>query len=480
MRPARLLVVGGGIAGLAAAWEAATTGADVTLVEASGRLGGKVRTEEVDGFVVEHGPDAVVAYRPAALQLAGEVGLADEIVHVGPGRNVQVRAAGQLHPLPDGMGLVLPTRVRPFLGTRLLSWRDKARAARDLVLPRRLGPDDVAIGAFLRARLGGGIVTRLADPLVGGIYGASVDDLSLDAVLPTLRTSEREHRSLILASLAQGRAARRGAMTPGAASSPFRSLARGLGSLPQRLAERLPAAGVVVRLDERATRLQLRQRQTIVTFAGGSTDAFDGLVLAAGGAGESALLEAHAPAAAHFFHQLPRTSTAVVTLAYRTADLPGVTTHGWLDAGPAPVTGVTVSSTKWPGRAPAGILLLRAFLPERVGPVATGSDDEILAAVSGYVTEVLAAPAVPVRHWITRWTRAMPRYGVGHLARVRELEADLARYPTWQVAGSAVRGVGVPDCVADGRRAARTVLDHLAGTAGHTARQPAPTEREAS
>ncbi len=217
-----VVVVGGGITGLAAAYELTRAGVRVLLVEASARLGGKIRTERIDGFLVEAGPDSFIAYRPAATELARELGLGDAIIRTNDPRLVHIRARGEMIPMPEGMGLVLPTRMAPFVTTRLFSWPQKLRAGVDVFLPRRLDGEDVSIGAFLRHRLGGAMVDRLADPLLGGIYGAPVDELSLFAVVPQLREYEREHRSLLFASLAQGRAARaraRAAAAPGSSSA---------------------------------------------------------------------------------------------------------------------------------------------------------------------------------------------------------------------------------------------------------------------
>lgn len=454
----RVLVVGGGMTGLAAAWQASLDGADVILAEAGPRLGGKVWTERVDGLTIEHGPDSFVAYRPAALRLADELGMSEEIIEVGGDRTVHLRAQGRMHPLPAGMGMVLPTRLGPFVSTRILTWPHKLRAGLDLVMPRRLGPDDVAIGAFLRQRLGDGIVRRFADPMVGGIYGAGVDELSLDAVLPSLRASERDHRSLMLASLAQGRAARRGAATRGP-SSPFRSLRDGLGSLPERLAERLADRGVELRLTTRVVSLERTEPGTLARFDTWPDELVDAVVLA-GGAGSTAdLLRPHAPVAVAALGGIRHASTSVVTLAYDEAAFAvPPRTHGWLEAGPAPISGVTVSSAKWPGRAPQGVVLLRAFVPERVGALATEPDDVLIAGVRDHIEGILGARRDPTLVRLTRWRDVMPKYTVGHLERVARVEAGMAQLPTWQVAGSALRGVGVPDCVADGRRAAGAAL----------------------
>ena len=356
------------------------------------------------------------------------------------------------------MGMVLPTRMVPFVTTPILTWRHKARAGLDLVLPRRLGATDTSAGAFLRARLGDGVVDRFAQPLIGGIYGAGIDELSLDAVLPTLRASEQEHRSLMVASLAQGRDARRrarasGAPTPG---SPFRSLRTGLGALPERLAADVRAGGADVRLATRVERLDTDSTGTAATFSDGSVERFDAVILAVGAAAMADLVESRAPAAAVALRTIPHSTTTVVTLAYPHAAFDSVpTSQGWLEAGEAPISGVTISSNKWAGRAPEGVVLLRAFVPQRRGPLAMAPDDEILRVVTSHVAGVLGIGGQPVLTRVTRWTHAMPTYTVGHLDRVAAVESALADVPGWYPAGSALHGVGVPECIADGRRVAR-------------------------
>ncbi|MDQ7992478.1 MAG: protoporphyrinogen oxidase, partial [Propionicimonas sp.] len=338
----------------------------------------------------------------------------------------------------------LPTRLWPFVTTPILSVGDKLRAGADLVMPRQLTEADVAIGAFLRRRLGDGVVRKFADPLVGGIYGASVDELSLDAVLPSLRQNEADHRSLMVASLAAGRQRSRAARaasegSPKGPGSPFRALAGGLGTLTDTLVERLRAAGA-----------DLRTATPVTSLADHSADA---VILAGGVASSAALLRADLPDAAAALGGVPLTSSTVVTLGYREdafAEPPAH--HGWLEAGPAPISGVTVSSAKWPGRAPSGRVLLRAFVPARLGPIANAPDDELLDRVLGHVTGPLGLRADPELVRVTRWSGVMPSYTVGHPARVAAVEAALAIRPRWRVAGSALYGVGVPDCIADGRR----------------------------
>jgi oxygen-dependent protoporphyrinogen oxidase len=449
----RLVVVGGGIAGLAAAWEGLQQGAEVVVLEASDRLGGKIRTERVDGRVIEHGPDSFVAYRPAALALIRELGMEDEVISTRGTRKVYLHREGRMHPVPAGMGMVLPTKLWPFVTTGSLTGWDKLRAAFDLVMPRLLGDDDISIGAFVGRRLGRGIVTKFADPMMGGIYGTSVDELSLDAVLPSLRTNEREHRSLMLASLAQGRSRR---TAPGA-GSPFRTLRGGLGDMVERLVAELVRRGADLRTSVAVSALEEHPDGTRIEFENGSVTA-DAVVLANGPAEAARLLTGPVPTAAAALAQIPLASTTVVTLAYAATSFAApVTSHGWLESGPAPVSGVTISSAKWDGRSPDDEVLIRAFVPERLGPLARAGDEEILTTVRAHVEAALGASAGPAATWISRWRGVMPKYTVGHLDRVKRVEVALQETP-WRVAGSALHGVGVPDCIADGRVQAHAAL----------------------
>lgn len=480
-----VVVVGGGISGLAAAYEAARAGARVVLVEAADRLGGKIRTEHVDGFVVEAGPDSFISYRPAATELARELGLGDAIIRTNEPRAVFIRAGGRLVRMPEGMGLVLPTRMAPFVTTRLFSWPQKLRAGVDVVLPRRLNGADVSIGAFLRARLGPAMVERLADPLLGGIYGAPVDELSLLAVVPQLRDYERDHRSLLLASLAQGRAARgraraaaagAGSGAPGGSGSPFLSLAGGLGSLVDALVAAIEAGPrAEIRLRTCVTDLVRDGARTRVALSDGTILAPDAIILATPAPVTAALLADEIPAAAAAIAAIPHGTTGVVTLGYRedalTRPLPG---HGILVAGSEPfsVGACTLTSAKWAGRAPDGTVLVRAFLPERSAGVLAGDDETVGAAVHADLAALLGLREAPVLRRVARWREAMPRYTVGHLDRVAAAEAALAARPELLLVGGAFHGVGIPECVARGRSAGRRALE-LVGSG--TAAAPAPT-----
>jgi oxygen-dependent protoporphyrinogen oxidase len=463
-----VLVVGGGITGLTAAYALGQAGVPTTLIEATDRLGGKVQTERVDGFLVESGPDSFIAYRPAALELCRELGLGDAIIRPTDPRVVNVRTGGRFVRLPDGIGLVLPTRMRPLVTTRMFSPFEKVRMGLDLILPRAGGEGDVAVGPFLRRRLGGALVKRLAGPLIGGVYGTSIDELSLDAVVPQLREAERDHRSLLLASLAQGRARKRSGVAPG---SPFVALAGGLGQLTEAIVAALERSPfVTVRTGTTLAGLELEGPGFAARLAGGQRLDVDAVVLASPAPIAARVLHDLAPAAADRLRTIPYGSTAVVSLGYRADQFPEpLVGHGFLvaDSEPLAISACTWSSLKWVGRAPDGMVLLRAFIGSNREGILAESDAEVVAAARRDLALTMGVRGEPVLTRVARWQGAMPHYTVGHRDRVDAMFESLAGVPNLVLAGGAYRGVGLPDCITQGRAAAarvQSVLDHQENT----------------
>ena len=461
-----VLVVGGGITGLATAHSLARDGIPVTLAEAGSRLGGKVSTERADGFVIEGGPDSILAIRPAGIALARELGLGDQLIGTRGTRRVYIRHRGGLVPIPEGLGLVLPTRAGPFVRTGLFSLAEKARMAKDVAWPRILGPEDVAVGTFLRTRLGSPLVDRLAGPLVGGIYGTPIDELSLDAVVPQLRVAERDHRSLLLAGLADGRAMRASAAArptgePGFGT--FASLRDGMDVLVTALGASLAASGVDVQTGRPVRSLRRVGTDVAARFADGSLGRFGAVVIATPAPVAAALVADEVPGAAAVLTTIPHGSSIVVALGYPRdsvgRELDG---HGYLvPAGKGAISAATWASEKWPGRAPDGMVLVR--LSVRDEPRWTTSDDAtLIAAARDDVERTLRISPEPVLARLTRWTGSMPRYTVGHLGRVAAIEAAMAAWPAVTLAGASYRGVGLPDCIAQGQAAAARVGAWLA------------------
>ena len=465
-----VLVVGGGISGLVAARALARDGVSVTLVEAGPRLGGKVSTERIDGFVVEGGPDSFLASRPAAVALARELGLGDELVGTKDPRAVFIRHRGRLVPMPEGVGLVLPTRAMPFARTRLFSLREKLRMAKDLAWPRTLPDEDVAVGAFLRERLGSPLVERLAGPLVGGVYGTPIDELSLDAIIPTLRTAERDHRSLLLAGLADGRKMRAAiAARPADAKSlgAFVSLAAGMDTLTDAIVASLGDLGADVRTGL-GVRTLLRAGTSIAArFTDGTLERFDAVVLAVAAPVAATLLADEVPGASSALDQIPHGTSTVVTLAYpRERVAHGLVGHGYLvpAAEGGAISASTWSSEKWSGRAPEDAVLLRMFVRVE-GTWTSLPDEDLVAAARADAERTLGITGEPLVVRVARWSGSMPRYTVGHLRRVAAIDDAMTAWPSVVLAGASYRGVGLPDCVTGALAAADAVTARLAGTA---------------
>ena len=473
-----VLVVGGGITGLAATLDLGGAGIPTVLVEASDRLGGKIATERAGGFLVELGPDSFLATRPAAVALARDLGLGEELIGVIEPRTVYIRRDGRLIPMPAGLGLVLPTRVGPFVRTPLFSLTEKARMSLDLVLPRFASLDDESVGAFLRRRLGRALVDRLAGPLVGGIYGTSIDDLSLDAVVPQLRAGEREHRSLLLAGLADGRrmrAAQRAARSaPSTSPKPtgvFATLRSGLGELVGAAARALEASGSVeVRLGVAVRSLTPVGAGVLAGLSDGTPLRVDAVVVTTPGPAAARLVEPFAPEAARAVATIPHGSSTVVTLAWRRDRTPPIPIgHGVLVPASEglPISACTISSQKWPGRATDDTVLIRAFLPDE--PVVGRSERDVAALARAAIAVTLGIRTEPEFVRVSSFTATMPRYAVGHLARVMRAEAALERWPAVVLAGAPYRGVGIPDCILRGQAAAARVIEHVAAGVALTA-----------
>jgi oxygen-dependent protoporphyrinogen oxidase len=462
MRRSGVLVIGGGITGLSAAYELARSGMTATLIEGSDRLGGKVHTERVDGLLIDLGPDSFVSYRPAVTELARELGIGDALVRPLEPREVFIRAGGRFTPMPQEMGLVLPRALRPFVTTPLLSPLDKLRVGLDLLLPRTRLIGDVGVGPFLRRRLGRALVERLAGPLIGGVYGTPVDELSLLAVVPQLREAELSHRSLLLASLAS----RNGRAT--GSGSPFVTFTGGTGQLVDGLVAALrgmlnvePRTGIAV------SGLRQVGKRVDVHLSSGEILRPEAVVLAVPGPAAARLLEPTVPAAAAALRTIPHGTTALLTLAYRADQFARPPLgHGFLVAAGEPLTidACTISSNKWAGRAPEGTVLIRAFIGSRTGRALGLSDQALIGAAQQDLAATLGVRGVPHLVRLGRWAQQMPQYTVGHLSRVASVEAAMSGVPGIVLAGATYRGVGIPDCVVQGRSAARQIIGHLGGS----------------
>jgi oxygen-dependent protoporphyrinogen oxidase len=441
--PPDVAVVGGGIAGLSAAYELQQRGLNVRLVEASPRLGGVILTERFDGWVVDGGPDALLVQKPAAVALCRELGLGERLVPTLTPRTAFVLRGGRLHPLVEGSFLGFPIRAAALARSSLFTWPGKLRMAAELAVPKGEAHDDESIAAFVRRRFGEEAATYLADPLLAGIHAGDAERLSVRALFPRLLDAERQAGSVI-------RAFRALHVTPSAQGA-FVSLPSGVAELVEALGAALRPGTVSV--SSRVTELTRAGAYTLETEAG--TVRAQAVILAAPAYVAAHLLRAVDTTLAGLCEGIGYASTATIALGYRREDV----RHPLQGSGfvvprteHSPLLAVTWVSSKWPGRAPDGHALLRVFLgggrdPHRLDC----GDDELVETAHAALEELLGISASPLFARLYRWTRQSPQYEVGHLQRVAAIDQRAAAIPGLFLTGSGFRAIGIPDCIADGR-----------------------------
>jgi oxygen-dependent protoporphyrinogen oxidase len=463
----KLAIVGGGIAGLAAAHRAVELAREggrrleLALFEAGDRLGGTIQTDRYEGFLVECGPDSFLSEKPWALELCKRLGIEDRLVRTDDRfRRTYVAFRGRLHPLPDGFQLLAPTRLGPFIRSSLFSWPGKLRMAMDLVLPRGGDPDE-SLGAFVTRRLGSEALERVAQPLVAGIYTADPDALSLAATMPRFLELERKDRSLIL-GLWRGarRAPAEAAGASGARWSLFVTFAAGMEELIRVLGARLPSDAI--RLKARVTDVAREGSGWRLGLRDGPPATADAVIIATESHQAGRMLRYADPGLAHLLEGIPYASSATVTLGWRRADIPHpLDGFGFVvpQIERRPIIACTFSSVKYPGRAPDGFALLRVFMGGALNERILDGDDETLTRVArAELGEFLGVTAPPLFSRVSRYPKAMPQYHVGHLARVEAIEGCLRAHPGLVLVGGAYRGVGISDCVRSGEDAAERFL----------------------
>jgi oxygen-dependent protoporphyrinogen oxidase len=482
-------VVGGGIAGLSAAWQLtggapgpSTPTPSVVLLEASARLGGKLVTTELGGGLVEAGPDGFLARRPEGAQLCREVDLGDDLVPVGAS-GAAVFARGRRRPLPEGLVLGVPTRLVPVARSGILSPAGTIRLATDLVAPRPdiRGPlGDRAIGPLVAHKLGHEVVDRLVDPLVGGIHAGGVADASAAAVFPALLTAAQRRTSFMRALRKLAHGAERSDGGPA-----FWALRGGLSSLVDRLVDRLAERRADIVVSAPVETMTRTGDRWVLKTPGASYEA-DGVILASPAAASAALLDPLDPEAAAVLRSIDYASVAVVTLAFPADAVPDdLSGTGLLIPAGTPLprraaraegprgsggpecflsTACTYLWSKWPHLERPGVRLLRASVG-RAGDdrYRSMSDAALVGRVVGELGALVGVRGQPLDAAVTRWDDALPQYRVHHLLRVASIEAAVRRLGNVAVAGAAYHGIGIPACIQSGRTAADEIAAQLAG-----------------
>jgi oxygen-dependent protoporphyrinogen oxidase len=471
----RIVIIGGGISGLAAVHrllelsKANKSPIHLTLLEASPRLGGIIQTIHRDGFLLERGPDSFISEKPAALELARRLGIDSQLIQTNEQhRRSFIVRNGRLRPVPEGFQLMAPSRFWPFLTTDIFSLIGKLRMSADLLLPRRIanGTNDESLASFVRRRLGREALERMAQPMVGGIYTADPESLSLRATLPRFLDMEQQDRSLILSMLRKARTAKIQTGVSGPRYSLFLSFDKGMHVLVQALENAISVPNIQIRLNTKVEALErpgpTSSSWRIRTDKNEMLEA-EAVCLAAPSYIAADLMSDVAPQLSSQLRKIEFASTATVNLAYRRADIAHAL-DGFGFVVPfiekRALIACTFSSVKFKERAPTDHILLRAFVGGALQPEMLQLDDaEIVIRVERDLNELLGVNGKPLFVELARWNNSMPQYAVGHLDRMREIEKEVAALTGLALAGNAYFGAGIPDCIRSGEKAAEILID---------------------
>jgi oxygen-dependent protoporphyrinogen oxidase len=487
----RIAIIGGGIAGLAAAYElekarAAGTPVEYTLFEARERLGGSLASEIVNGAVLEKGPDSFLTEKPAAIELCRELGLGAELLPSNDvARKTYILVKNRLVALPDGLMFLVPTKLVPTALTRLFSFSTKVRMGLELLLPPRpSGLPDEAVAALVERHFGREAVDRLADPLLSGIYGGDAAELSARTVLPRLVEMETQYGSLTRGMLAAHRQMRAKAKASaknnghsnagngtGAKSAPrpiFTALRGGMQQLVDALVARLDPASL--RLATPVSGIE-KTADGWKVDAGGKTDDYDAVIVASPAWAAGVLLSKVDRALSEELSAIPYSSSITINLVYDENKL-GKLPDGFGFLVPAiegrAMLACTFVHRKFLGRTPLGNAVFRAFLGGiRNEALLTDTDEALVAIVRRELSEILGEKTIgiavePVHTQVSRWRRAMAQYAVGHQERAARIAARVDALPGLRLAGNAYDGIGIPDCIRLGRKAAKELSASIA------------------
>ncbi|MCM3762646.1 protoporphyrinogen oxidase [Alkalihalobacillus oceani] len=457
----RIAVIGGGITGLAAAYRLEQVeGIEYQLYEKTDRLGGKIQTELVDGFVIERGPDSFLARKESMSRLAREVGMEGELLANDTGQ-AYVLKGEQLYPIPGGAVMGIPTEIKPFLSTPLFSAAGKLRAARDLFLsPTLKANEDISLGHFFRRRLGDEVVDHLVEPLLSGIYAGDLNKLSLKATFPHFQQLEQKHGSLIRGIKAT-RAPQPKAMDK-KSKGMFLSFRQGLESFVHAIEQQLTPAAVRKNAD--ISFIRKEGERYLIGLADGTIESFDHIIMTTPPHVTARLLSAYPYF--DYLREMEATTVATVALAFKeeAVNNPYEGT-GFVVSKKSPytITACTWTHKKWQHSAPLGYALLRSYVgrPDD-SSIVERSDEEIVETVLHDLKQIMEIEGQPEFFRVTRWRQSMPQYHVGHTFKIAKIKEDVARnLPGLHLCGAAFEGVGLPDCIDQGEAAVARIVQNL-------------------
>jgi len=462
-RARTVAVVGGGIAGLAAAYELTKQAREqnlpltVDLFESRDRLGGVILTEREGDYLLDAGPDAMLTLKPAALELCRELGLGDEIIPTrDEDRGVALYSRGKLRSLPYGTGSSWMRKIGAYMSSGVVSWGSKLRMAGDLMLPRGVARDDESMSDFFGRRLGREAVDRIIDPLIAGIYSGDPDRLSIYSTFPRFPQTVAKNRSLLLTMLKTPQSSR----SHGRTLPIFCSLRDGLDRLVDAISRQLDSERIFLGTD--VTSVRKADGGYGLSTSQGPRDGYTDVILSVPAWVAARQLADEFGPVTDAMESIRYVSSGAVFFAYRRSDLGGrLRGYGFLvpDCEGRRINGATWISNKFDHRSPPDGFLVRCYIGgDRTAVELELDDDGLIAMCREELREIAGITAEPIFSRVYRWKRSNPQYDVGHAERSRWIDAALAQHPGLHVTGSGFRGIGLPDCVKDGRETARRLI----------------------
>jgi len=468
----KIVIIGGGIAGLAAAYHIheeifKNIPVECTLLESSEKFGGKISTMRFDGFIVERGPDSFISQKPQAIELCKKLGLEDRLTGTSPDHpNTYVCLKNKLVTMPDGLSLMIPTKFMPFILSPLFSWMGKIRMGMDLFLPKKKGNGDESLASFVRRRMGEEALEKMAEPMLAGIYASDPNLMSINSTFPMFVQTEQKYRSLILGMLARKRQQiiHRAKIPKGKQpASLFMTLKNGLDEMVETLVEK--AINVTFRAGTKVMDLSRAEEGWRLTLNDGSSINADAVILATPAQTSAHLIEQTSPKVAGLLNQIRYVSTATVSIAYKKEGFPH-SLDGFGFVVPKTegkrILACTWTSSKFPERVPEEYVMLRCFVGGAMREeLAELDEDSIGTMVREELLDIMGIDCEPVFLKTFRYKKSNVQYQVGHAALIESVRKKLQSFPGLVVTGSAYTGIGIPDCIRDGVSAAKEVIEFL-------------------
>ncbi len=461
----RIAIIGAGISGLTLAYKLKKMelkDIEIKVFEKNNRAGGTILTEKYSGFTIEAGPDCFITEKPWAMELAREIGLGSRLIGTIPEkRKTYVLSDGALHPIPEGLILMIPTKILPLITSTLFTPSGKIRMGLEIFIPRRRSTTDESLAEFIIRRFGREALEKIAEPLVAGVHAGEPETMSVKSSFPKFVEMEKRYRSLILGMLRMRGKFKKKYGGSEEEKSMFMTFVNGLGEMIEKLEELIGRETII--FNREITDIQRSADGFIIKSPGNETERFDALVLAVPSYISANLLKNTSPELSNLLKNIPFVSTATVTLVYKTDNF-----HHPLDGygfvipskEKRKIMAVTWTSSKFRFRVPHGFVMLRCFIGgARNSHLVDLEDDELIKIVREELKTIMGIMSEPYLTKIYKWPRAMPQYVIGHEENLRRIEEKLKRIPGLFIAGSSYRGIGISDCIKNATEVAEKVKE---------------------